>query len=313
MNTELSRRRLIFSAAATAAASWTAPEPASDESAPKTFDFCLNTSTIRGQGLVEEIEIAAKAGYQGIEPWVREIDEYVQKGGSLDDLRKRIADLGLSVESAVGFPQWIVDDDERRAKGLEEAKRNMDLVQRIGGKRLAAPPVGATDQTDVNLLAVADRYRVLLELGDQMGVVPQLELWGFSKALSRLGECAMVAIERRHPRACLLLDVYHLYKGGSEFTGLRLVRGAALHVIHMNDYPATPPRSEITDAHRVYPGDGVAPLEFILGDLWDIGFRGMLSLELFNRDYWIQDALTVAKTGIEKMRGAVSRAVETAP
>ena len=56
----------------------------------------------------------------------------------------------------------------------------------------------------------------------------------------------------------------------------------------MNDYPADPPRETITDGSRIYPGDGVAPSA--LHDLHDIGFRGVLSLELFNRDYWKQDA-----------------------
>jgi sugar phosphate isomerase/epimerase len=73
----------------------------------------------------------------------------------------------------------------------------------------------------------------------------------------------------------------------------------------MNDYPAQPPRAEITDAHRVYPGDGVAPLRELLRDLRRIGFRGALSLELFNREYWTQDALAVARTGLEKMRAVV--------
>jgi sugar phosphate isomerase/epimerase len=73
----------------------------------------------------------------------------------------------------------------------------------------------------------------------------------------------------------------------------------------MNDYPAAPPRPEITDAHRVYPGDGVAPLKAILGTLAAIGFRGTLSLELFNRDYWQQDPLEVARRGLAKMRRAV--------
>jgi hypothetical protein len=31
----------------------------------------------------------------------------------------------------------------------------------------------------------------------------------------------------------------------------------------------------------------------------------MLSLELFNRDYWKQDALEVARTGLQKMRAVV--------
>ena len=44
------------------------------------------------------------------------------------------------------------------------------------------------------------------------------------------------------------------------------------------------------------------PKKELFRDLRAIGYRGMLSLELFNRDYWKQDALTVAKTGLEKMR-----------
>lgn len=283
---------------------------AGDKARP-VFGYCLNTSTIRGQGLgmVAELEIAAKVGYQAVEPWIRELDDYVKQGGSLRDLRRRIEDLGLSVESAIGFAEWIVDDDARRAKGMDEARRTMDLVAQIGGKRLAAPPAGATDRADLDLRRVAERYRALLELGDRSGVVPQVEVWGFSKALSRLSEAVFVAIESGHPNACVLADVYHLYKGGSNFEGLRLLGGTAMHLMHANDYPADPPREQISDAHRVYTGDGVAPLDNILRTLRDIGFRGYLSVELFNRDYWKQDALTVARTAIEKLKGAVAKAI----
>jgi sugar phosphate isomerase/epimerase len=283
------------------------PAPAPARSPAEPFLFGLNTSTLQGQKLTiaEEVEIAAKAGYQGLEPWVRELDQHVKTGGSLKDLGKKIADLGLSVESAIGFFDWVVDDDARRRKAFEEAKRSMDLVRQIGGKRLAAPPAGATDRSDIDLHRIAERYRGLLELGDTMGVVPEVEVWGFSKTLGRLGEAALVAIETGHPRACILADVYHLYKGGSPIEGLSLLNGAALPVLHFNDYPADPPREKITDAQRVYPGDGVAPLKDLVRRLREIGFKGMLSLELFNRDYWKQDALTVARTGLEKMRAVV--------
>jgi 2-keto-myo-inositol isomerase len=278
-----------------------------DEPDAEPFEYGLNTSTIRGQKLTieEEAAIAAKAGYRGIEPWIRELDRYVQDGGSLTDLGRRIADHGLAVESAIGFFEWAVDDDDRRREGFAEARRNMEMVRQIGGKRLAAPPFGATKPPGLDLLRVAERYHALLELGDEMGVVPQVEVWGFSQSLGRLGEAALVAMESGHPRACILPDVYHLHKGGSRLQGLRLLSGVAMHVLHMNDYPADPPRAAITDAHRVYPGDGVAPLREILRTLRDIGFRGMLSLELFNREYWTQDALAVARTGLEKMRAAV--------
>ena len=269
-------------------------------------------STVRGQklSLPEQVELAAAAGYDGIEPWIREIQEFQQAGGSLGDLRKRISDVGLTVDSAIGFAEWIVDDEQQRAAGLETAKRDMDLVRQIGGNRIAAPPAGATRQTNLDLMHAAERYRALLELGAQMEVVPQLELWGFSTSLSRLGEVAFVAIESGHRDACILPDVYHIYKGGSSFDGLRLIDGNRVHVFHMNDYPAQPPRDSIRDADRVYPGDGVAPLRAILQDLFASGFQGALSLELFNPTYWEQDALAVAKTGLEKMKASVEKSLE---
>ncbi len=280
--------------------------------AVKEIRYCLNMSTIRGQKLPvpEQVAIAAKAGYSAIEPWMGELHQYVEGGGSIADLKKQIADAGLTVESAIGFAEWIVDDDTRRAAGLEQAKKDMDLIRSIGGTRIAAPPTGATQQADLNLLKAAVRYRALLELGDQLDVTPQAEVWGFSKSLSRLGETALVAIEARHPRACILPDVYHLYKGGSEFSALRMLSGQAVQVFHMNDYPADPPRDKIADRDRVYPGDGIAPLTQILRDLFSAGFRGVLSLELFNPEYWKQDALLVARTGLEKMKTAVANAAE---
>ncbi len=275
------------------------------------FRYCLNSSTIRGQRLplAQVVEIAGKAGYQGIEPWLNEIEAHVKTGGTLADLAKRINDHGLTVESAIGFPEWIVDDDTRRTRGMEQAKREMEMVAQIGGARIAAPAAGATEQAGLDLMKAADRYRALLELGERMGVIPQVEVWGFSQTLQRLGQAALVAIESRHPKAGILADVYHLYRGGSDFAGLRLVNGAMMHVFHMNDYPASPAREQLTDAHRVYPGDGVAPLDTVLRTLRDTGYRGALSLELFNPEYYKQDALAVAKTGLAKMKAVVGKAL----
>jgi 2-keto-myo-inositol isomerase len=271
------------------------------------FRFCLNTATIRMHKLplVQEIDLAAKVGYEGIEPWTREIEEYVSAGGSLSDLRKRLEDHGMSVESAIGFPTWMVDDDWQRSKGFEQMKREMDWIAQLGGTRIAAPPAGAYNSPPIDLRRVAERYAQLLELGQSMGVVPQLEIWGGSANLSRLSEAAYVLVECGHPDACALFDVFHMYRGGSSPTGLRVFNGRALHVFHMNDYPAEPPREKIRDADRVFPGDGVAPLATILQTLGEIGFHGALSLELFNPEYGKMTAEEVAQIGLTKMKQAV--------
>jgi 2-keto-myo-inositol isomerase len=311
MSPHINRRNWLAAVSAGATVAATAQPAAA--AADQPFKFCLNTATIRGQNrpLAEELEIAAQAGYDGFEPWVDRIEQHVRTGGSLKDLGKRARDRGVSIEDAIGFAQWIVDDEDRRRKGLEDAKRIMGMLQDLGCPRLAAPPAGANDAraAAIPLLTVAERYGALCQLGEAMGITPLAEHWGHSKNMSRLGEAVLVALESGHRNASVLPDVYHLYKGGSEFTGIKLLGQATAGIFHMNDYPATPPRAQIRDEHRVYPGDGIAPLVPMLRDLRAIGFRGMLSLELFNREYWKQDPLEVAKAGLAKMKAVVSASI----
>lgn len=308
---DISRRELLTVSATTAMAAL-APAASTQAAMPdKTprVRYCLNTSTLRGAklSLPELIQIASAAGYDGIEPWISEINAFRDQGGDFRDLRKQIKDAGLTVESAIGFAQWIIDDNQQRKAGLEAARRDMELVKAIGGSRIAAPPSGATQTHLSDLDAIAERYAELVRAGASIGVVPELEVWGFSKTLSRLCETLYVLAACGEPSGCLLPDVYHLYKGDSPFEGLRLLSGAAVPVFHMNDYPGGISREDINDADRVYPGDGIAPLDEILGMLITNGFTGTLSLELFNRDYWKQPPEEVARRGLASMRKAVER------
>ena len=254
------RRDLLIAATAMTAAS--IPQKQAQAAARSSSDapvrFALNTSTVRGQKLSieEQVDLTAKAGYDGIEPWIRDIQQYVDDGGSVADLKKKISDGGLTVDSAIGFANWIVDDPDARAKGLEQAKREMALVKAIGGGRVAAPPVGAHrgDSTPPPLPVIAERYRALLEVGEQVGVVPQLELWGFSPTLNKLSELAYVSAGAGHPDACVLPDFYHIYKGGNDFASLGMIEASRMHCFHMNDYPNDPPLAEIADKHRVFSG-----------------------------------------------------------
>lgn len=283
----------------------------SDE--PEPFRYCLNTSTLRGHSLALEslVDICAAAGYEGIEPWIDELEKFSESGGDLKDLGTKIRDLGLSVEGGIGFFEWMVDDDAQRAEGLKKARHAMGLLARIGGKRIAAPAFGAhvPGTPKVDLLAVADRYRELLKIGEETGVVPMVEVWGFSSNISRMGEAMLIAAEADHPDACILADIYHIYKGGSSLLSLRHMSEESIGLFHINDYPSISP-SEITDSDRVYPGDGIAPLTPLFRRLRDMGYNRFLSLELFNGEYYKQEPLSVARTGLDKLRACVEKAFD---
>jgi len=311
MNRRVTRRGVLAGAGALAGAAVLKTTPVRAAARPEGFRYCLNAALVMGYRLdiVRQIELAAQCGYDAIEPWVRDIQTYEESGGSLDDLKKRIADAGLTVESAIGFAAWIVDDPDRRAAGMEAMKRDMERVARIGGRRIAAPPSGATQGARLDLFAAAERYRALLEAGDRIGVIPQIEIWGPSANLSRLGEAMFVVIESGHPKACLLPDFYHIYRGGSSFEGLRQLGPQAIHVFHMNDYPDRP-REQLADKDRVFPGDGTAPIADLVRMLADNGVRPVWSIELFNRDYWnTYDAPTICRLGLEKMKAVTAKAM----
>jgi 2-keto-myo-inositol isomerase len=284
--------------------------PAQEKKSPGKFKFCLNTSTLRGQkpGLQKSIEIAARAGYDSVELWVMDVKEYKEQGNSLKTLKKFLDDNHVTVEDAIGFAPWMVDDDQQRQAGFTQMKQEMELMAELGCKRIAAPSSGVKADTPLDLFKVGERYKNLLDVGRQTGVMPQLEFWGGSPVFFHFGQALMAAAIANDPDVKVLPDVYHLFRGNSGFECLKMVNGNLIDVIHINDYPSSIPREQQNDSHRVYPGDGVAPLKQIITTLANMGGTKVLSLELFNKEYWNNDALTVAKTGFEKMKKMVEMA-----
>jgi sugar phosphate isomerase/epimerase len=304
MSTTINRRNILKAGVLTLGAGVLPQAVQSAVSSKPTFIYSLNMSTIRGQklGFIKELEVASQAGFRSVEIWMDSLQTYIEGGRKLADANKRIKDLGLKIENAIGFAQWIVDDDTTRNKALEQLKREMEMLSELDCRRTAAPPMGATKEPGLDLKKAAERYRAILELGDQTGVVPQLELWGFSQNLSKLSEVLYVAAEAGHPSARVLLDVYHLFKGNSSVDSLKLVGKPGIEVFHVNDYPANTPFSAITDADRIYTGDGVAPLAKILQTIKNPEKPVVISFEVFNKGYYAQDALLVAKTALAKMK-----------
>ncbi|MDQ2656538.1 MAG: sugar phosphate isomerase/epimerase [Bacteroidota bacterium] len=299
----MNRRKALQALATTSGVAIAGPSAFGQNNPVKTkFRFSLNTSTVSGQkpGIAKYIDIAARAGYECIEPWIGDIQDYVANGGSLRTLRKLFDDSHVAPINAIGFAPWMTDDDEQRKAGFKQMEEEMELMAALGCPRIAAPAAGVKNPNP-DLFKVGERYRELLELGRKTGVRPQLEIWG-SSVFFHIGQAMMAITVANDPDARILPDIYHLYRGNSGFENLKMIDGNVIEVFHVNDYPGDIPREQMEDKDRIYPGDGVAPMKQIVTDLKAMDGEKILSLELFNREYWKQDPLTVAKTGLEKMK-----------
>lgn len=274
----------------------------SHQSQELPFRISMNTSTLQAYELPadEQIRMVAEAGFDGIEMWVRDIRSYIDGGGSAEELGELLVSNNLLLENMIGFSEWISDDANTRAEAIDILRSDMEMIARMGGKYIAAPVQGIDFVDRTKFDDYAERYRAILELGDKTGVLPILEVWG-TGALHKVSDCAHIAIASGHPDATVLFDFYHVYRGGNDWDTIDLVNGSKLPVMHMNDYPANPSREELTDADRVFPGEGICPFDEIIPKLYKAGFRGGFSVELFNRDYWTSmDAETILRQSYEK-------------
>ena len=297
------RRNLLKSLALLPLAATAQPSLAMESPKEATrFKFSLNTSTIRGQklSLPQIIELAARAGYDGFEPWMMEIEGYLKEGKTLASLKKLASDAGLEFFDCIGFPTWMAQDEEKSKTGFTQMEKEMGILAELGCTRVAAPAIGTDAPLD--LLKAGERYKKLLELGRKTGVMPQLEFWGAFPSFFHLGQAMAVAAAADDKDAKILADVYHLFRGGSGFEGMKMLDGHAIDIFHMNDFPGDIPRTEQQDKDRVMPGDGAAPMQELADTLKSKGGQIILSLELFNPTYYAMDAGVVVTEGLEKMK-----------
>ena len=270
------------------------------------FKYCLNTSTIRSDGasVLDTIDTAADAGYAGIEPWAMELDAFVEGGGSLDEVRAKAESRDIQVVNLIAFPEWAVPEDDRRTAGMEEAERCLEMAQALNCPFLATPPKGIHDRK-VDLKEVPERFAAVVDLAKGYGVKPLVEYWGIAQTLGTTGEALFVASECGRPDVQILADIFHMWKGSGHHHGFEHFGPGVLGLVHVNDYPESPGRDTVTDADRVYPGDGLTDWKKVVSDLNAIRFDGYLSVELFNESYWAKGPEAVAREGLEKLKRCV--------
>lgn len=270
------------------------------------WPVCLDTATIRPASLVDKVEIAAQAGYDAIEPWDGELAEYERNGGDLEQLGKRIKELGLFVPSIIGMWNAIPPGDDEFEASLKDTRNRMRMARAIGSEHIQTIPNTVGD--GYNVKQVAKRYRTIIEIGQkEYGLKPSLVFVKYFP-LKTMGQAMAVALDANHPDASVIPDTFHMYISEGGFDGLKIMNGKAISIFQFADAPATPGPSEQNDAHRVFPGDGILPLPSILKDLYNTGFRGCISLELYNPQYYERDLLEVAKEGRMKTLAVIKEA-----
>ncbi|QDU07824.1 sugar phosphate isomerase/epimerase family protein [Gimesia aquarii] len=269
-----------------------------------SFLYSLNASTIRTTPLLDKIRITAEAGYGGIELWFDEVEAFISEGGDLKSISQAIQDTGLAIPTMIMLRDWWSATPEEYAQVFDRCLERIKLAARLGAEYVIACPHREKPDYDLG----AQRYRELLEAGITAGAKPAVEFLGFVEDVTTIEDALQIVEKSEHPQATLVLDPFHVFRGGGSMETIAKLKPEQIAISHFNDAVDSIPRETQMDPDRVLPGDGHLDLSHYCQLLKQIDYQSWLSLELFREDLWQQDPLEVAKLGLERMQSLAENA-----
>ena len=292
----MERRNFISSCAASATAIALAESSALKNTSQPTqrwqygttrWPICLDTSTLsKDIGLAEKVELAAKAGFDAIEPWDYELKNHLADGASLVDLGKRIRDLGMFVPSVIGLWGALAPTKEIFNSEIDQHKECLDRIAAIGSEHVQViPKFNRQDALDHRTASWA--YAQICAMAKQYNLKPAVIFLNFVKGLERLSDAARIAMDSGVDGGKIIPDTYHMFLSGSPVSSLNMLNGNAIAIFQFADagHNVQASNARGLDGRRVLPGDGKLPLTDYLNALKLIGYKGCISLELYNKEY----------------------------
>jgi 2-keto-myo-inositol isomerase len=269
--------------------------------------LALNGATIMHSPLADDLEIAAEAGFTALEVWAGKLDVYLRER-SLEELGGRMQALGVQPWCINSIEDITPRDALGRAEIIEQLGRTVAIARAIGAPSIVVVPGRAPDGLG-RAAAIADAVNVLRMMSDVSGDVGlAFEFLGKPGCAVPTLDMAIEIVEAvDRPNVGMVIDTFHFYAGGSEMADLVRVPVDKLFAVHLNGCEDRP-KGELTDAHRLFPGEGVIPIEAILRALRARGFDGTMSVEIFRPEYWKREPRDVAREARAKAEGVLTKA-----
>jgi 2-keto-myo-inositol isomerase len=273
--------------------------------------LAMNGATTMRADLETDIKAASAAGFDLIEIWAAKLREFL-KTDSVGDLKKLLNENNLEPYSINSIEHITF----RSAEDYEKIKTETEEFSKIAGE-IGCPYVvvvpGKLPENSSEKIIAEESVKVLNELADiaeKYNVGLAFEFLGQADCSVQTLDLDKKIIEKvNRKNVGLVIDTFHFYAGNSSFEAIETLNPEKLFIFHINDAEDLP-KADLTDAHRLYPGEGILPIREIKERFDQIGYDRMVSIEIFRPEYWAQDPFEVArkaKEATEKVLGLTPR------
>lgn len=257
-------------------------------------------ATVSMGGTLEvKLAAAARAGFRAVEIFENDLTFF---SGRPRDVRARAQELGLEIVALQPMRDFEGMPEPMRARNFERAQRKFDLMDELGAKLLCIcsnvhedslgdPERSAADLAELADLAARRGYRIGYEaLAWGRHVKDWMQAWDIVRHADR-------------PNLGVVLDSFHICVRNNPIAPIADLPADRIALVQVADAPAIlmDPMS-LSRHHRCFPGQGEYPIDAFIEAAIKSGYRGALSLEIFNDQFRGAPANVVARDGMRSLQ-----------
>lgn len=256
-------------------------------------------SVCMGGSLEDKFAAAAKAGFRAVEVFENDLTFF---RGKPRDARRLAADLGLEIIALQPFRDFEAMPDPMRARNFERAKRKLDLMHELGARLLCLCSNVSPDTIDDSERAAQDLAE-LADLARQHGVRLGYEALAWGRWIKDWTAAWDIVRAADRDNLGLVLDSFHLCVRGNPIEPIAALPADKIALVQVADAPdlVMDPLS-LSRHYRCYPSQGDYPIVDYLDAVTRSGYRGPLSLEIFNDQFRGASTAAIAVDGMRSLR-----------
>ncbi|NGY64142.1 sugar phosphate isomerase/epimerase and 4-hydroxyphenylpyruvate domain-containing protein [Lentzea sp. NEAU-D13] len=249
--------------------------------------------------LDDKLAAAAEAGFDGVELF--ENDLLAARRGPAE-IRRRCADLGLSIDLYQPFRDFEAVPPDVLAANLRRAEHKFDLMAELGVDTVLVCSSVSPDAIDDDDLA-AEQLHLLATRAGERGLRIAYEALAWGRFVNGYEHAWRIVRRAAHPALGVCLDSFHILSKGDDPRAIRAIPGEKIFFLQLADAPTLPMDVlQWSRHHRLFPGQGDFDLTTFTRNVLDAGYRGPLSLEVFNDVFRQSDPYRAA---VDAMRSLV--------
>jgi 4-hydroxyphenylpyruvate dioxygenase len=218
-----------------------------------------------------------------------------------------LRDQGLTCAAFQPFRDFEGMPARVRARVFDRAERKFDVMQELGTDLVLV-------SSNVSPESLGERSRIVddfRELGDRAaarGLRVGFEALAWGRHIQDHRQAWEIVREVDHPAVGLVLDSFSSLARKEPIDSLRSIDLAKLFHVQVADAPSLSMDPLSWSRHfRCMPGQGDLALVEYVAALRDIGYRGVLSLEIFNDRFLAGSAADVAVDGMRSLTYLLER------